>query len=80
MLDLNHDQALRWNRGAGFGAVPEFIEALDIRRCKFAAAHVQKASIVTSHITVVALTRNAGVIVPMSVAVIGASQSRRARR
>src|SRR6266496_465191 len=44
MLDLNHDQALRWNRGAGFGAVPEFIEALDIRRGKFAAAHVQKRS------------------------------------
>src|SRR5258708_23171166 len=44
MLDLNHDQALWWNRGAGFGAVPEFIEALDIRSRKFAAAHVQKRS------------------------------------
>src|SRR5260370_2483834 len=52
VLDLDHYEALRWNGRAGFRAVPEFVQAIDVRRQEFSAPAVeQRAHHLAHHIT-----------------------------
>ena len=52
MLYFDHHETLRRDGGAGFGAVPQFVQAIDVGRRELSAPHVEhRAHHLTHHIT-----------------------------